>query len=148
MGQVSPMSVHGGSKLSPPNTAPPTSEDDNMDFEESDDDDDDAKSNISDTGSKTNTSSSGKLDKSDDKRSHHNVLERKRRDLIKDSFAKLKNVVPTLTNERSSRAQILKKAADFIQFTNQKNENFRQDIEDLIKKNSELEKLKKVNSCK
>ena len=31
-----------------------------------------------------------------DKRAHHNMLERKRRDHIKDSFSSLKDAVPTL----------------------------------------------------
>jgi Helix-loop-helix DNA-binding domain len=36
----------------------------------------------------------------DDKRAHHNALERKRRDHIKDSFLMLREVVPTLNGEK------------------------------------------------
>lgn len=125
-----------------------SSEEDNMDYD-SDDDDDDSKSNTShrnksNTGnvssnSSVNGNNSKKRLKGEVKRSHHNVLERKRRDLIKDSFTKLKEAVPTLTSERASRAQILKKAADFIQLTHQRNENVKNDIKELMKKNAELE---------
>lgn len=80
------------------------------------------------------------------KRSHHNVLERKRRDLIKDSFTKLKDSVPSLLNERASRAQILKKAADFIQLTHERNENLRNSLNELTKKNMELATIKKVKT--
>lgn len=122
------------SKQSPPSitgTAAPTSEEDNMDFDS--DDDDDSKS------SHSNSNSRRKRPKGDIKRSHHNVLERKRRDLIKDSFTKLREAVPTLSNEKASRAQILKRAADFIQHIHQRNENTRRDIDELVKKNEELE---------
>lgn len=122
------------SKLSPPSlpgTAAPTSEEDNMDYDS--DDDDDSKSN----NSSSNRRRKPKGDKI--KRSHHNVLERKRRDLIKDSFSKLREAVPTLHNEKASRAQILKKAADFIQSIHQRNEKTIADIRELAKKNTELE---------
>lgn len=46
---------------------------------------------------------SEKLDPKADKRAHHNALERKRRDHIKDSFANLKNAVPTFSGEKVSR---------------------------------------------
>lgn len=121
----SPASVTG--------TAAPTSEEDNMDYDS--EDDDDSKSNHS----SSNPNSRKRGPKGDIKRSHHNVLERKRRDLIKDSFTKLREAVPTLSNEKASRAQILKKAADFIQHINQRNESTRADIKELVKKNMELE---------
>ncbi|KAH8028442.1 hypothetical protein HPB51_016893 [Rhipicephalus microplus] len=50
-----------------------------------------------------------------DKRAHHNALERRRRDHIKFSFTSLRDAVPSLQGEKASRAQILKKAADYIQ---------------------------------
>lgn len=121
------------SKHSPPSlaaTAAPTSEEDNMDYDS--DDDDDSKSYNSNSNRK-------KQPKGEMKRSHHNILERKRRDLIKDSFTKLREAVPTLHNEKASRAQILKKAADFIQSIHRRNEKTRSDIEELARKNSELE---------
>lgn len=120
-------------KHSPPSlagTAAPTSEEDNMDYDS--DDDDDSKSNNSSSNRK-------RQPKGEIKRSHHNILERKRRDLIKDSFTKLREAVPTLHNEKASRAQILKRAADFIQHIHRRNESTRADIEELARKNSELE---------
>ena len=51
-----------------------------------------------------------------DKRAHHNALERKRRDHIKDSFTGLRDAIPTMKGgDKSSRAQILKKASEYIQ---------------------------------
>lgn len=46
-------------------------------------------------------SQSEKFDPKADKRAHHNALERKRRDHIKDSFSSLKNAVPTFNGEKS-----------------------------------------------
>lgn len=120
---------------------PMSSEEDNMDYDS--DDDDDSKSNNSSSNNRSSSSNKKRL-KGEVKRSHHNVLERKRRDLIKDSFTKLKEAVPTLSIERASRAQILKRAADFIQAQHQRNESTRADIKDLIKKNADLES--KINS--
>lgn len=75
-----------------------------------------------------------------EKRAHHNALERKRRDHIKDSFSSLKNAVPTLQAEKAaSRAQILKKAAEYIQTMRKKNVSQQQSIEDLKKKNDYLD---------
>ncbi|EDV28659.1 Protein max [Trichoplax sp. H2] len=74
-----------------------------------------------------------------DKRAHHNALERKRRDHIKDCFFGLRDSVPTLQGEKASRAQILNKATDYIQFMKQKNQNHQSDIEDIRKENYQLE---------
>lgn len=98
-----------------------------------------------------------------EKRAHHNALERKRRDHIKDSFSSLRDSVPALSNEKvvsehpsvaifmknigsyifyflqASRAQILKKASDYIQYMRRKNNAHQQDIEDLKRQNSLLE---------
>jgi len=40
---------------------------------------------------------------SNDKRAHHNALERKRRDHIKDSFCKLRDAIPSLQGDKLSR---------------------------------------------
>uniref|UniRef100_A0AAQ5YZQ1 Protein max n=1 Tax=Amphiprion ocellaris TaxID=80972 RepID=A0AAQ5YZQ1_AMPOC len=61
-----------------------------------------------------------------DKRAHHNALERKRRDHIKDSFHSLRDSVPALQGEKqstkqASRAQILDKATEYIQYMRRKN---------------------------
>ena len=37
-----------------------------------------------------------------DKRAHHNALERKRRDHIKDSFSHLRDSIPSLQGEKAS----------------------------------------------
>lgn len=37
-----------------------------------------------------------------DKKAHHNALERKRRDHIKDSFSGLRDCIPALKNEKVS----------------------------------------------
>ncbi|KAK9497376.1 hypothetical protein O3M35_004708 [Rhynocoris fuscipes] len=75
-----------------------------------------------------------------EKRAHHNALERKRRDHIKDSFSSLRDSVPALQGEKvASRAQILKKAADYIQYMRKKNSAHLQDIDDLRRQNSLLE---------
>ncbi|XP_052869990.1 protein max isoform X2 [Anopheles cruzii] len=74
-----------------------------------------------------------------EKRAHHNALERKRRDHIKDSFTSLRDSVPSLQGEKASRAQILKKAAEYIQFMRRKNNSHQQDIDDLRRQNTLLE---------
>lgn len=79
-----------------------------------------------------------------EKRAHHNALERKRRDHIKDSFSSLRDSIPSLQGEKvtgmkASRAQILKKAADYIQFMRRKNSSHQQDIDDLKRQNQMLE---------
>ncbi|KAF3425999.1 hypothetical protein E2986_11984 [Frieseomelitta varia] len=75
-----------------------------------------------------------------EKRAHHNALERKRRDHIKDSFSSLRDSVPALQGEKvASRAQILKKAAEYIQFMRRKNTSHQQDIDDLKRQNNLLE---------
>ncbi|XP_074656281.1 protein max-like [Tubulanus polymorphus] len=80
-----------------------------------------------------------------EKRAHHNALERKRRDHIKESFSSLREAVPALAGdkvngkEKASRAQILKKASDYIQYMRRKNHTHQQDIDDLRKQNHLLE---------
>lgn len=100
-----------------------TSDDDdnNVDFDSDDDDD------------------SRHRSKGDNKRDHHNALERRRRDLIKDSFCKLRDVVPSLQGEKASRAQILKKAAEYIQTMRKKNQTNQADIDELSRLNKMLE---------
>ncbi|UXI16546.1 hypothetical protein NH340_JMT02489 [Sarcoptes scabiei] len=73
-----------------------------------------------------------------DRRAHHNALERKRRDHIKDSFSSLRDSVPSLQGEKASRAQILKKAAEYIQYMRKKNTNVQTDIEEIKKQNKML----------
>uniref|UniRef100_A0A915JU94 BHLH domain-containing protein n=1 Tax=Romanomermis culicivorax TaxID=13658 RepID=A0A915JU94_ROMCU len=81
----------------------------------------------------------------DDRRAHHNALERKRRDHIKDSFTSLREVVPTLKGEKASRALILKKAADYIHMLKDDIDYQRNDIAQIRKQNDDLiEQLKYI----
>ena len=75
-----------------------------------------------------------------DKRAHHNALERKRRDHIKDSFTGLRDAIPTMKGgDKSSRAQILKKASEYIQYKRRKNSSNQSDMDDLKRQNDHLE---------
>jgi len=80
----------------------------------------------------------------DGKRAHHNALERKRRDNIKDSFTGLKDSIPTIQGDKASRAQILKKASEYIAFMRRKNSTHSNDIEDLKRQNQHLENQVKL----
>ncbi|XP_005991547.1 protein max isoform X2 [Latimeria chalumnae] len=93
-----------------------------------------------------------------DKRAHHNALERKRRDHIKDSFHSLRDSVPSLQgekvrgitggNQQASRAQILDKATEYIQYMRRKNHTHQQDIDDLKRQNALLEQQVRGIKCK
>jgi len=118
-------------------------DDRDMDMDSDDDDyglgDDDGVS-LGDRGAGAN--GSAKPMTQAEKRAHHNMLERKRRDHIKDSFVSLRDSVPALQGEKtkqSSRAQILKKAAEYISFMRRKNTAHQHDIEDLKRQNHMLE---------
>lgn len=81
------------------------------------------------------------LSEADRKRAHHNALERKRRDHIKDSFHTLRDAIPNIKGEKvsTSRAQILKAATDYIKIMRTRNIEYQMDI-DLIKKtNNDIE---------
>lgn len=93
-----------------------------------------------DTDSRQRMSNSQQYFSQAEKRAHHNALERKRRDHIKDSFSSLRDAVPTLSNEKAvSRAQILKKAAEYIQTMKRRNANHAGDIENMRQQNARLE---------
>ncbi|XP_033355428.1 protein max-like isoform X1 [Bombus vosnesenskii] len=82
-----------------------------------------------------------------EKRAHHNALERKRRDHIKDSFSYLRDCVPTLQGEKvASRTQILRKAVEYIQLMRRKNSTHEQDIDDLTRQNKLLQS--QIRICK
>uniref|UniRef100_A0A8C9P0M6 Protein max n=1 Tax=Spermophilus dauricus TaxID=99837 RepID=A0A8C9P0M6_SPEDA len=74
-----------------------------------------------------------------DKRAHHNALEQKRKDPIKDSFHSLQDSVPSLQEQKASRAQILDKATEYIQYMRRKNHTHQQDTDDLERQNALLE---------
>ncbi|XP_005106364.1 protein max [Aplysia californica] len=82
---------------------------------------------------------------SDDKRAHHNALERKRRDHIKDSFHSLRDCVPqddskanTNSSSKTSRAQILRQAAEYIIRMRDKTTQSDKHIQILKQQNDEL----------
>ncbi|KAG1671437.1 Protein max [Nymphon striatum] len=78
---------------------------------------------------------------SGDKKAHHNALERRRRDHIKESFTTLRRSLPTIgRSEKASRALILKKAADYIMKMSGKNDGHQIDIHDLREENQKLER--------
>ena len=82
---------------------------------------------------------SGSHPSDNEKRAHHNDLERKMRVQIKDSFDSLKDAIPTLHGNKSSWAKILNEASKYIVFLQENNgRNFR-DIEDLRGQNAHLE---------
>jgi len=100
-------------------------EDQDIDIESDDDD--------------TNSSIGGKeYPFETDKKAHHNALERKRRDHIKESFIGLRDCLPSMKREKASRAQILKQATDYIQFMTKKNGSIQKDIDNMRKQNHTL----------
>ncbi|KAM6067966.1 protein max isoform 4-T4 [Theristicus caerulescens] len=113
----------------------------------SDNDDIEVESDVSRTPSRRQTpppaarNTGGGAARGADKRAHHNALERKRRDHIKDSFHSLRDSVPSLQGEKqqASRAQILDKATEYIQYMRRKNHTHQQDIDDLKRQNALLE---------
>lgn len=80
----------------------------------------------------------------DRKRAHHNALERKRRDHIKDSFHTLRDAIPNIRGEKTSRAQILKAATDYIKIMKNRNIDFQNDIDNLKKTNSDIENQSRI----
>jgi Max protein len=67
------------------------------------------------------------------------ILERKCRDHIKDSFHSLRDSIPSLQGEKASRAQILDKATEYVQYMRRKNNTHQQDTDDLKRQNALLE---------
>jgi len=93
------------------------------------------------------------MSEADRKRAHHNALERKRRDHIKDSFHTLRDAIPNIKGEKvsTSRAQILKAATDYIKTMKTRNTVYQNDIDSIKKQNLEIEiqikQLEKAKSC-
>jgi len=80
-----------------------------------------------------------------DKKAHHNALERKRRDHIKESFIGLRDCLPTMKRHaKASRAQILKQATDYIQFMTKKNGSIQKDIDSMKRQNQVLKQQVQV----
>jgi hypothetical protein len=103
----------------------------------------------SSAGSKSHAMSSANfvsLTDADRKRAHHNALERKRRDHIKDSFHTLRDAIPNIRGEKTSRAQILKAATDYIKIMRTKNSDVQNDIDNLKKTNMDIENQSKSSN--
>ncbi|XP_073843171.1 MYC associated factor X [Musca autumnalis] len=83
----------------------------------------------------------------EEKRAHHNALERKRRDHIKESFTSLREAVPSLKGEKASRAQILKKTTECIQIMRRKIQANQKDVEEIKKQNAILEAQIRMLEC-
>lgn len=81
------------------------------------------------------------MSEADRKRAHHNALERKRRDHIKDSFHTLRDAIPNIKGEKvsTSRAQILKAATDYIKTMKNRNTVYQNDIDLIKKQNMDIE---------
>ncbi|XP_064545970.1 protein max [Drosophila montana] len=108
--------------------------DDDRDIDIESDDDGDSDNGL---GSSRHTSTANFTQA--EKRAHHNALERRRRDHIKESFTNLREAVPTLKGEKASRAQILKKTTECIQTLRRKISENQKDIEEIKKQNSILD---------
>ena len=75
-----------------------------------------------------------------DQRAQHSAFERKRRDLIKDSFEGLKDAIPILkAGHNSSRTQILKKSSEYIENTCRNNRLNQADRDELKRQNDRIE---------
>ncbi|XP_030370414.1 protein max [Scaptodrosophila lebanonensis] len=116
--------------------------DDDRDIDIESDDDNDSENGL---GSSRHTSTANFTQA--EKRAHHNALERRRRDHIKESFTNLREAVPTLKGEKASRAQILKKTTECIQTMRRKIAESQKDIEEIKKQNSILdEQIRRLES--
>ncbi|KAH8360523.1 hypothetical protein KR200_008336 [Drosophila serrata] len=115
--------------------------DDDRDIDIESDDDGDSDNGL---GSSRHTSTANFTQA--EKRAHHNALERRRRDHIKESFTNLREAVPTLKGEKASRAQILKKTTECIQTMRRKISENQKDIEEIRKQNSILDQQSKLDN--
>ncbi|TKR82346.1 hypothetical protein L596_016085 [Steinernema carpocapsae] len=70
----------------------------------------------------------------DDRRQHHNELERRRRDNLKDFFNQLKEQLPLMDGEKTSRASILNKAINCIKESNRQRAEKDEEIRHLKKR--------------
>ncbi|KAH8332181.1 hypothetical protein KR074_004668 [Drosophila pseudoananassae] len=137
--------------------------DDDRDIDIESDDDGDSDNGL---GSSRHTSTANFTQA--EKRAHHNALERRRRDHIKESFTNLREAVPTLKGEKvkatysiennmiltnndfviqASRAQILKKTTECIQTMRRKISENQKDIEEIKKQNIILDQQIRALEC-
>lgn len=84
--------------------------------------------------------SANQLDPGDDnRRDHHNQLERKRRASIKTSYNDLREVIPSLRGSKASRAVILQRAVECIEELVKLNRDHTHCVETLKRQNDALE---------
>ena len=74
-----------------------------------------------------------------ERREHHNELERRRRDHIKDSFDRVKEAIPGMDGQKASRSQVLKRACDYVETMHESIEAQEADIERMKQRNRELQ---------
>ncbi len=59
--------------------------------------------------------------------------------ILQESFSGLRDAIPTMQGDKSSRAQILKKASEYISFMRKKNSSGQRELDDLKRQNQHLE---------
>ena len=75
------------------------------------------------------------------KRTQHNVLERKRRTDLKNSFFRLRDAVPELEGqERAAKVVILRKASNYIHHLHSDGRRYEREIEELKAKKEKLKR--------
>ncbi|VDL16305.1 unnamed protein product [Hymenolepis diminuta] len=76
----------------------------------------------------------------DNRRDHHNHLERKRRASIKGSYCDLREAIPSLRGSKASRAVILQRAAEYIESLKKSNHEHSVCVDELNGQNEILER--------
>uniref|UniRef100_A0A915CWP1 BHLH domain-containing protein n=1 Tax=Ditylenchus dipsaci TaxID=166011 RepID=A0A915CWP1_9BILA len=77
------------------------------------------------------------------------LWKRRRRDNIKDMYTSLKDEIPNFSNDRASRAQILKKTIDQIQESNAEVEELNKELKQIEETNRKMrEKLQQKKAMK
>jgi|UniRef100_A0A914NZ43 chromosome segregation ATPase len=71
-------------------------------------------------------------------RAQHNALERRRRDNIKDMYSSLKDEIPNFNHERASRAQILSKTIEQMQFLQREADDAEKEMKEAEEENARL----------
>ncbi|VDK36590.1 unnamed protein product [Taenia asiatica] len=76
----------------------------------------------------------------DNRRDHHNHLERKRRASIKGSYCDLREAIPSLRGSKASRAVTLQRAAEYIETLTKSNREHSCCVDELTRQNDILER--------
>ncbi|VEL10192.1 unnamed protein product [Protopolystoma xenopodis] len=71
------------------------------------------------------------LEQEDNRRDHHNQLERKRRASIKGSYNELRDAIPDLRGSKASRVTILQHAVELIESITKENQDYTECVETL-----------------